>query len=171
MKYTIRNGVVRPFSEHISDNARFILPLLIILAGVLFFMLGPRHAQSPQHPLTLGIYTVKTPNQNSGGSKTSSDTSGGPSSGSGAVALTGQSPVTPISLGTSSTTASSTPSPAVSPVTTGGMGGGGGGTPVVTCDNSSGLLPITCLACAPALVVPVGQKVLLSTDGSCSLLN
>jgi hypothetical protein len=60
-----------------------------------------------------------------------------------------------------------------SPPPSGGRGGGGsggsGGT--IICDNTGGYLPMTCTACTPDMVVPAGQKVLLSLEGTCALIN
>lgn len=190
MKYTIRDGVEHPFSERASQSFRYILPLLVILTGVLVFALNQNHNSRQAKPVTLGIYSIKSSSKTGGG--TSSAGSDNKTGGSGAApdspaaadtmasSMAGQS-VAPVSLPGSTST---------SPVTgaTGGMGGGldgggttdSGGTPAippsaptttVTCDNTGGLLPMTCGVCASDFMVPVGQKVLLSSSGSCTLIN
>lgn len=183
MKYTIRDGVERPFSARVNNGYKFLLPLLVILAGVLFFMLGPDRSPNKAKPLTLGIYTVKTPDQNGGNSSNnkSSDSNGpGGSVASGTLAISSQpslSPASSISLGSSST--SSTIAPAVSPVVTGGMGGGGGdATPptpsptTISCVNQLTQTATVCFfpyqACTAPLAGLTGVKAI---DGTCIVLN
>src|SRR5665213_585659 len=115
MRYTIRAGVEHPYSALASDSSRFILPLIVILAGVLYFGLHSYQLHKPASPLTLGIYTVKTPD-NSGSSLSGSNSSGNSSdpSLSGSANQTGINPAS-LSSGSSVGSASST---------VGGMGGG-----------------------------------------------
>lgn len=75
MKYTIQGGVERPFLARFR-SARFVLPLLVILAGLSAFAFGPARTKHPV-PLTLGIYTVQTPNGHSGSSGGGKGGSGG----------------------------------------------------------------------------------------------
>ena len=172
MRYTIRDGAERPFSGRAKENLRYLLPLLVILVGVLFFALSPNDNKNNQKPYTLGVYTVKSPNTPAGNNNSNNSSGNDGSSSSPTTSPTALSVNTVSGLGS---TDNSAPTPTVT-VPVGGMGGGGdtGGSPptsVIACDNTGGILPITCEACAPALVVPVGQKVLLSSSGSCSLLN
>jgi hypothetical protein len=63
------------------------------------------------------------------------------------------------------------PSPIPSPPPVGGRGGGGLPSGTVVCDNRGGVLPMTCTACAPSVVVPAGQKAVIATDPACALVN
>jgi hypothetical protein len=197
MKYTIRGGVTHQLSERINDNLHFILPALIIVAGILFFLLNPGGPSRGAKPLTLGIYTVNTgsskpnnPNKpNSSGSQSNS--------GSGSTNLSGltQGQTMNPQLGSASLLPPPAPSssglaatPPSASGTSGGLGGGdlsgtGGGTstgvpptpppppaPTVVCTNTLSLAQI-CTACTPPLTLMPGQKALLSADGTCIAVN
>jgi len=143
MKYTIQKGVERPFLGRISDNARFLLPLLVILAGVLLFLLYPNNSSKrPNKPLTLGIYTVKTSDQKTS-SKPGSNTTGN-NGGNSDLSGSGQSPgINPQLGGFSPVTAVAPPTSSSSYTTggiVGGMGGGGGtsSTPITSTGSGGG---------------------------------
>jgi hypothetical protein len=168
MRYTIQKGVERQFSERVKTNSRFILPLLVILAGVLFFSLNPYHSnKSPSKPLTLGIYTVKTPG---GGS----DLSGGTGGSNLNPQLAAASPIfTAPAPNTSGTTGGGSGLPV------GGSGGGGSTIQPTSPPTSTGSVVCTdlltlsqvCTICTPALLLQPGQKALLYTDGTCTAIN
>ena len=186
MRYTIQHGVEHQFSEHVNDNVRFILPLLVILAGVTFFLLNPYHFhKSPAKPFTLGIYTVKTPDNNS--KSTSNDNNGSKNTGSstnlsGSGQIATVNPQTTVS-GMSAPAGTSSLGSSTSTLPTGGMGGGGSTptpsvtppavtTPVATvvCTNTSAV-PIVCTACTVPITLMAGQKALLSSDGTCTAID
>lgn len=186
MKYTIQQGVERAFSERIKGNLQILIPLLVVLAGVTAWALMPHG--NHQKPQTLGIYTVKTPDQASATSNNSKDKNNKDAAAGGTSSAATPGTISPIagrsaSLGARSGGLGGAVSP-VTGTTTGGLGGGlggGGGTggggvstppaPTATCVNTGGITPLTCTACTPPLLVPVGQKVLLYNNGTCVLAN
>jgi hypothetical protein len=183
VKYTIQQGVERAFSERFKGNLQILIPLLLVLAGVTTWALMPHG--SHQKPKTLGIYTIKTSDQTGANNSNGKKKNGNNNSSSGSLSVSSQpSSIAPISGRSASisggTSLGSTVAPvgsAVAPVT-GGMGGGLGGggvttppAPTITCVNTGGLTPLTCTACTPPLLVPVGQKVLLYNNGTCTLTN
>lgn len=198
MKYTIRGGVTHQLSERINDNLHFILPALIIVAGILFFLLNPGGPSRSAKPLTLGIYTVNTGNSSKPSNSTKSDNSGnqnnggssntdlnGPTQGQTMNPQLGSASLLPPPAPSSSGLAATPPSVSG---TSGGLGGGdlggtGGGTstgvpptpppppaPTVVCTNTLSLAQI-CTACTPPLTLMPGQKALLSADGTCVAVN
>lgn len=198
MKYTIRNGVSSPLSERAKQNFRYLLPLLVILAGVLFLTLNPGTNGTKPKPLTLGIYTIKTPASpsNKGGGSTGSKSDNGGGGGSSATSpdLSGNmtaSTVAPIAPA-SGLPGGAAPTSGGTAVLPGGMGGGGGGTTgstggtggtgggtgntsaptvVSTCDNTGGISPLTCSACTTATLIAIGSKALIYSDGTCVVVN
>jgi hypothetical protein len=169
MKYTLAGGV----NHRNEDINRGLLVSLPIIAGLLFLsLLGARHIG--QHPVTGPAYSDISNNSKqsaakkpAGTSANSPNTTGGVGSGSApspavAAATTQPSTSSVVSSGGSSTTL------------TGGRGGGGGvsGAGTVVCTNSPGsLVPLTCTACSPPVVLAVGQKAILQADGTCALAN
>jgi hypothetical protein len=129
MRYTIRAGVNHPFSERAGDNSRFILPLLVILAGVLFFVQNPYHIRKNVSPLTLGIYTVKTPGSGASGGGDNTGASGSSPNLSGTTAQSGLNPQAGASAAPATAATGSTA----------GLGGGG----TTTSNPQSGTLSAT----------------------------
>lgn len=119
MKYTIQHGVERQFSERVNSNLHFILPLLVILAGVTFFLMNAQNSdRKPTKPLTLGIYTINSPDENKkdnpGGNDTNSDGDNGTTN-----------PPAPITVSELDTLAAAgNPNSASSALPVGGRGGG-----------------------------------------------
>ncbi|MDB5160751.1 MAG: hypothetical protein JWO96_131 [Candidatus Saccharibacteria bacterium] len=190
MKYTLRSGVEHPFSEKFTDNRRFILPLLGLLVLIIF--LGLLHAgkfRSGPRPLTLGIYTVKTPGSSSSDSGTGSTNNQGNPGGGSSMATsfpsdgTAANPQAATVL--ANATGSSTTPSSGTPVATGGMGGGslpvvqGGGTPMVPPPIVSTPPPpppppaavLPYVLCSPALDLQTGGKRVLAADGTCITVN
>lgn len=179
MKYTIQNGVEHRFSDRVSFNTRFILPLLVILAGVLFFVLNPYHfSKVAPKPFTLGIYTVKTPNgSSSDNNKNSTNGDNGSSN------LNGSGQISTINpqQGLAGTSMSSTSNF----VSTGGLGGGSAPTttapsvtpslsPIVTtsvattgCTIGTVATPSVCGTCTSPITLVGAQKSILTTTGEC----
>ncbi len=196
MRYTLRSGVERRFSNRFGSNFRFGLPLVLALLILTWAVLHSNNSRINHKPLTLGIYTIKSPNNsgsnnsksgNSNTSKNNKDTTASGSIPGASPTGTNFQPAATIGGGGSGGSLSSTVGSVQGTTTTGGQGGGSGGgtsgggggtvtpppppTSTVTCNNTGGVLPMTCTACAPPLLVPVGQKVLLYSTGSCTLIN
>jgi hypothetical protein len=171
LKYNLNEGVDRK-EENVQRSLMVSLPIVFAVLLFALFHAGTHQTNKPaptNKPKTLSISTNKPSSDTSNGSSAapSGSTSTGSGTTSGQVSSTG---VGGAGAGTTSTT---------TPPVTGGRGGGGGGTGgggsggagVVACDNTGGVLPITCTACAPAILVPVGQKAVLATNGTCALIN
>lgn len=183
MRYTLQNGVDHQYSEKFTDNLRYVLPLLVILAVVAYY--GFTHVGSPkraQNPLTLGIYTIKTPDSGSG----SGDSAGTNTNANGAPS-TDNSPLS--SPAVSAASQSSSPSNLDLSAATSGLqgtiGGRGGGTlpsggsvqpgagdvqtsPIPT-PSTTPVLPY--VYCVPAIDIQTGGKRVLAADGSCVTVN
>ena len=170
MKYTIERGTERPLSDKISDNLRYLFPLVLILIGALYFGLhqnGNNH--KVQKPLTLGIYTVNTTDDNSGNSNPSS-------SGNNSEANSEGTQLTPQTTIPSSQIAPSSPGSAVN-VTGLAPGGSGSGDAVtnttVSCVDKLTNTTLVCVfpyaACTPPLA-PTLQGV-KTVDGTCIIVN
>jgi hypothetical protein len=182
MKYTIRSGVERPFLVHVKENFKYLIPLFVILAGVLSFLLIPHHGDGSRSS-ALGIYTVKTPDKNSGdkkagGSGTGNTTkpNGTPASG---ATLSTQSSLPAVggglgggTGGASGSIGSPTPTPTPVPVTGGTGGGGGTGTTTVSCVNQLTQTATLCVfpyqTCTMPLSGIIGYKTI---DGTCIVIN
>jgi hypothetical protein len=185
MKYTIQNGVERRFSERVNYNSHFIIPLLVILAGVAFYLLNPYHSsRPPSKPLTLGIYTVKTPDNtvaNNSGNPNSSSSSGTPDL-NGATQSGALNPQAEIA-----SPVYAAPSEASSVISLGGRGGDvpaadvapppapapASITPSVTsCVDKLTSTTMVCYFPYQACVVPLGDLTGVKTvDGSCIIIN
>jgi hypothetical protein len=190
MKYTIQRGVNHPFSERFSSNSRYLLPLLVILVGLLFFVINPYHTTKKPSPLTLGIYTVKSSTSNPGGSN-NNDSTGGNSDLSGSGQNANVNPqlgvVTPLSGGSAPAGTSPNPSAAI-----GGMGGGlpdtgtgstggsgtggtGGTTPsptTVSCVNQLTQTATLCVFPYQTCTIPLSPVIGYKTvDGTCIVIN
>ena len=181
MKYTLQSGVEHPLLPKFTDNLRFKLPLVAILLLMVIFGLSHHggNQRSPK-PLTLGIYTVKTPDSTNSSPNGSTGGSGSGSASGGSTVLTGPTYQSLIGPPTSSSSTPSVTTPAVSsPVTTGGGGSGGTGggsggvsSPVgtVVCTGISSL-PITCALCTNPVSLTTGQKAILNSDGTCTVID
>ena len=178
MKYTIQHGVERQFSERVNSNLHFILPLLVILAGVTFFLVNAQNSdRKPTKPLTLGIYTINSPDENKKDNPNGNTTN--PDGDNGAT-----NPPALISVSELDTLAAAGSPGAVSnALPVGGRGAGdvqGSVTPppiavapspvttiaTIGCSDISAT-PLICAVCSSPISITVGQKVLLAADGSC----
>lgn len=176
MKYTIQHGVERQFSERVNSNLHFILPLLVILAGVTFFLTNAQNGDhKPTKPLTLGIYTINSPDENKNGNPNGSNAGSGGNS----AANNPPAPIAASELGTLAG-AGNTGTAAGLPV-----GGRGSGdiqnavtppsnpitvtpppAPTVVCTNLTAT-PVLCTACAPEFLLMAQKKAILASDGTC----
>jgi hypothetical protein len=194
VKYTVQGGVETPLSERISDNFKFILPLLLLL--VLAIYIGITHnfgGRRGHSPLTLGIYTVKT---NGGGGNGTSSNKADANHGNGNLtagpsnlqsASTGLAPATTIPSTGGSGGLISTSSLPTGGGTGGSSAGGGTTTPPITTyptpppppvptfpcvDLVTGqVMTCTYAACTPPIALLLGQKALLTTSGTCAVIN
>jgi hypothetical protein len=125
-RYTIQGGLEHHLYDRFGDNAKYALPLLILLIGLV--VLWAQHFNATHQaarPFDLGIYTVKTAsgqnNGNSGNSNKNTRSAGNP------LLSPANSSVSPAgstsSTGFGSYDLQGTPA-STSPTATGGMGGG-----------------------------------------------
>lgn len=175
MKYTLQSGVDRPISQKFTDNLRFVLPLLFIFLLVVALGITQRgRGGNSRKPLTLGIYTVKTPDPNqNGGSSNGGGNTNSPSSSSSAASLNTSS-LSPVASGavapsdSSALTASTVPTTTTPPQTS---------TPpaplTFPCFDLSTGLNVTCTyqACTPPVALIGSQKAYLTVTDTCAIVN
>lgn len=121
-RYTIQGGLEHHLLERFGDNAKYALPLLILLIG--FVILWAQHfntARNAAKPFDLGIYTVKTSDGPNAGSKSNGGNKNG--SGSANPLLSSANSTAPSSSGSSLYNLQGTSTSPTSS-TAGGMGGG-----------------------------------------------
>lgn len=122
-RYTIQGGLEQHLLERFGDNAKYALPLLILLIGCV--ILWAQHFNTARHaakPFDLGIYTVKTSGgPNAGGKSNGSSTNG---SSSANPLLSSANPTAPSSSGSTLYNLQGTSTLPTPSTATGGMGGG-----------------------------------------------
>lgn len=190
MAYSINGGVHQFHWQRLVRDSGLALPLIAIAFIIIAAVSVSTHqssGQSPYIPIKKPALTIKTTGSGNpsskGGNKPASSS---PSTSSG----TASSPITPSITPAMSFSALDTPStsPVTSPIT-GGLGGGdiggGGGDTGGSSSGSGGSVPTTfpCVdvtgasftctqeACTPPLALQPGQKALLTTTGTCAILN
>lgn len=181
MKYTIQHGVERQFSERVNRNLHYLLPLLVILAGVTFFLLNLQNSgRKAPDPLTLGIYTINSPDENK-----DTTNNGNPASDNGA----GGTPLpNPITTSEANNLAAGNTGFVAAALPVGGRGGGdiqGSSSPTTTTEITTTPVPTTvsCVEkltqttlicvfpyqyCTPLLQSTTGVKTI---DGTCIVIN
>jgi hypothetical protein len=178
MRYTVAGGAQKQWSDRFNSNLRYVLPLMLILAGTLYFGLHQNNNNHKvQKPLTLGIYTIKTPDKTSPDSKPSDSNNNDSSSSTGGSILTPQSTIPSSSIAMASPASASS----ITGIAPGGSGSGGsiqsGGTTTVTSTTTSCIdsLTKTTLVCAfpyQTCTIPLtGVTGVKTVDGTCITIN
>lgn len=175
MRYTVASGVQNQMSDKFSDSMRYILPLIAVFLAAIYLGLNQgNNLHKVQKPVTLGIYTIKSPDNSSGNSSNGTGNSSTNPTAQNSPSGTSFSPISsgsPNGLASSTyvggfganpaSTTSSSPAAVVpaAPTSTG----------IIVCDNSGSLVPITCTAtqCVGTVNLLAGQKALLYTNGTC----